>query len=69
VPLHPSQSPADGWIDVPAAMQTVLAHNPGVHIIFEYPVESVTPRIQEGYDWIAGLAARPECKPTGASPT
>ena len=68
VPLHPSQSPNQGWIDVPAVMQTVLAHNPAVHIIFEYPVESITPHTQEGYDWVAALAGRPGSEPTGATP-
>ncbi|MCC7017253.1 MAG: sugar phosphate isomerase/epimerase [Rhodospirillales bacterium] len=57
VPLHPSQRPEDGWIDVPAALAAVLARNPDARLVFEYPVDSVTPRIQEGYDWVAGLAA------------
>jgi len=69
VPLHPSQSPADGWIDLPAVMRVVLARNPAVRIIFEYPIEALTPPIQEGYDWIAALVARREREHTGASPS
>ena len=57
VPLHPSQRPADGWIDVPAAVGAVLDRNPAVRLVFEYPVEAVTPEIQAGYDWIADLVA------------
>jgi len=55
VPLHPDQSPADGWIDIPATLETVLAANPSVHIIFEYPVSHVDERIRAGFDWIAAL--------------
>ncbi len=54
-PLHPSQSPADGWIDVGETLRTVLTHNPRTSIIFEYPVTKVTPDIQAGYDWIGEL--------------
>ncbi len=57
VPLHPSQRPQDGWIDVPAAIRIVLDRNPAVRVVFEYPVEIVTRDIQDGYDWVAGLAA------------
>ena len=57
VPLHPAQHSRDGWIDVPATLEAVLGYNPDVHLVCEYPVESVTPSIQEGYDWIESLAA------------
>ncbi|MCK6453289.1 MAG: sugar phosphate isomerase/epimerase [Alphaproteobacteria bacterium] len=66
VPLHPVQSPLKGWIDLPATLDIVRACNPDVRIVFEYPVERITPRIQAGYDWIATLAARPVRKTTGA---
>lgn len=56
--LHPSQSPTEGWIDLPAAVETVRAHNPDVNVIFEYPITELTPDIQAGYDWVAEMVAR-----------
>ena len=58
VPLHPSQTPAEGWIDIECVLDTVLERNPAVRIIYEYPVAAVTPEIQAGYDWIAALVSR-----------
>lgn len=58
VPLHPSQSPTAGWIDIEETLRIVLAHNPRIHIVFEYPVAHVTPEVRAGYDWIAGLVRR-----------
>ncbi|MEO5336593.1 MAG: sugar phosphate isomerase/epimerase [Magnetospirillum sp. WYHS-4] len=55
-PLHPSQHPRDGWIDLAAVMEIVLVANPRPpKVIFEYPVAEVTPEIQAGYDWVAGM--------------
>lgn len=58
VPLHPSQDPAEGWIDVERALALALAHNPDLNIVFEYPVTRVSARIQAGYDWIAATVER-----------
>jgi sugar phosphate isomerase/epimerase len=55
VALHPTQRPEEGWIDIEPTLRLVLAHNPQVNIVFEYPVAEVTAEIREGYDWIAGL--------------
>ncbi|MBF8270820.1 MAG: AP endonuc 2 protein [Gammaproteobacteria bacterium] len=52
IPLHPTQDPETGWIDIEQTLQIVLAENPDVTIVFEYPVADVTPEIQAGYDWI-----------------
>lgn len=57
VPLHPSQRPDDGWIDVAQTLHTVLSANDSVNIIFEYPISEITPEIQAGYDWVADIAA------------
>lgn len=57
VPLHPSQTPAEGWIDIEGVLDAVLERNPAVRIIYEYPVVAVTPEIQAGYDWIAALVS------------
>lgn len=58
MPLHPSQSPEDGWIDVEGALTITLEKNPQVNIIFEYPVAMVNSKIQEGYDWISAIVDR-----------
>lgn len=57
-PLHPSQRVEEGWLDVKRIMETVLAQNPKVHVVFEYPVADVTPEIQAGYDWVAEIVKR-----------
>jgi len=36
----------------------VLSVNKEVNIIFEYPVKEVTRELQEGFDWIKGLAEK-----------
>ncbi len=56
-PLHPSQSPTHGWIDIRETLAAVLAVNPHTAIIFEYPIARLTPKIQAGYDWVAELVA------------
>ncbi len=62
VPLHPSQSPQDGWIDIEQTLEMVLKQNPDSTIIFEYPVAEVTKGIQEGYDWIENMIRTITCK-------
>lgn len=57
-PLHPSQKPEQGWIDMERTLEFVLAENPGINVIFEYPVERVTAEIQQGYDWISEVVSR-----------
>jgi sugar phosphate isomerase/epimerase len=66
-PLHPDQKPADGWIDLEAALKIVMAANlVPPRVIFEYPVETVTPEIQAGYDWVeAILHGMPLDRPRG----
>ncbi|MCG3201253.1 MAG: hypothetical protein NFCOHLIN_01119 [Gammaproteobacteria bacterium] len=58
VPLHPTQRPEQGWVDMEETLRIVLEHNPRINIVFEYPVEELTTEIREGYDWIAGLVRR-----------
>ncbi|MBL1140862.1 MAG: sugar phosphate isomerase/epimerase [Proteobacteria bacterium] len=55
IPLHPSQSPQEGWIDMERTLKIVFAQNPDSSIVFEYPIVNVTPAIQEGYDWIENM--------------
>ncbi|MDK9720144.1 MAG: sugar phosphate isomerase/epimerase [Rhodospirillales bacterium] len=53
LPLHPSQSPKDGWIDIEGTLRAVLSASPEASIVFEYPVDRITPAIQKGYDWVS----------------
>lgn len=55
LPLHPSQKPHEGWIDVEKVLEAVLSANPKVKIIFEYPAKEVTREVQEGFDWVKGI--------------
>jgi sugar phosphate isomerase/epimerase len=58
IPLHPSQRPQEGWLDVECVLEAVLSVNPEVKIIFEYPVKEVTREVQEGFDWVEGIVKR-----------
>lgn len=58
IPLHPSQLPQDGWIDMERTLEIILARNPGIAVVFEYPVVKVTPEIQSGYDWVEKMVAK-----------
>jgi hypothetical protein len=59
VPLHPSQRPEDGWIDIPRALRILLGASPGCRLIFEYREDDLPPvQIKEGFAWIEDLAAR-----------
>lgn len=51
-PLHPSQRPAEGWIDIEAVLDKLLIKDNSVNLVFEYPIDRVTEKIQEGYDWV-----------------
>lgn len=61
LPLHPERKPSEGWVDVPRALDIVLAARPGCPLIYEYrwePKEDA--RVREGMAWVEGLvAARP----------
>lgn len=57
-PLHPSQTPAAGWIDIETTLAVVLEANPDTALVFEYPVAELTAEIQAGFDWIERLVRR-----------
>ena len=63
VPLHPSQHPREGWIDLEAVFRLLADRMGRIDLVFEYPVSCVTPEIAEGYAWAVGLAA--ECTAAG----
>ena len=59
VPLHPSQRPEDGWIDIPRTLEILLSASPECRLIFEYREDGLPPaRIKEGFDWVEELASR-----------
>jgi sugar phosphate isomerase/epimerase len=58
-PVHPTLTPAGGWIDVPRVLDLVLRHDPGCDIVFENDsIFEPDPGWQaEGADWVRGLVA------------
>lgn len=59
VPVHPSQRPEDGWIDLERALGLVLDRNPDCALIFEYTWSpSEEEWVREGMAWVASLAGR-----------
>jgi len=56
-PVHPSQTEADGWRDIPAILRKILVFNTECHINFEsrinLPEEETV--IREGIEWIKTL--------------
>lgn len=58
-PLHPTQRPADGWIDVERALEVVLRTNPRCALIFEYTWEERDAAwVEEGFAWVEAIARR-----------
>jgi sugar phosphate isomerase/epimerase len=58
IPLHPSQRPGEGWIDIEKVLEVMLTTSEDVKIIFEYRISEVTREIQEGFDWVKGIVDR-----------
>jgi sugar phosphate isomerase/epimerase len=58
VPVHPTLTPADGWIDVPRILDAVLTVHPDCAIVFEphglYPAANAAWRA-EGVAWVREL--------------
>lgn len=58
VPLHPDLRPSDGWVDIPQALEIVLATRPACPLIYEYRWEPHEERrAREGMAWLESLAA------------
>ncbi|HHT9118435.1 MAG TPA: sugar phosphate isomerase/epimerase family protein [Candidatus Hypogeohydataceae bacterium YC38] len=64
VPLHPSQRPEEGWIDIKRTLEVVLGHNKEIKIIFEYSVDGMSDEIKEGFQWVRGIVDRFKSKIT-----
>lgn len=60
VPLHPSQSPDAGWIDVEKTLEIALGHRKDLKLIHEYRVEDgrASTEIREGFDWVQDTVER-----------
>ncbi len=58
-PIHPSQSPGEGWIDVGAVFSAVLEQNPLVLPTLEvyYALDTDRPRFIQGLQWIDDICA------------
>ncbi|MEE9201256.1 MAG: TIM barrel protein [Candidatus Brocadiales bacterium] len=52
VPLHPAQSPSDGWVDIERTLEIAIKHNKDLRLIHEYRVDDMNSEIKEGFDWI-----------------
>lgn len=57
VPVHPSQSPDCGWVDIESVLREVLAASPDCVINFEFRAEKIHGHdfILEGMEWVRGL--------------
>lgn len=59
IPVHPSQSPEDGWVDIARVLQAVDSEKNSLSIIFEnlpsYPEELGNYDYREGVKWVKEL--------------
>lgn len=57
VPVHPKQDVAQGWIDIPWVLDTVLTASPDCWINFEVYLSMETDPVEtrEGIEWVRGL--------------
>ena len=60
VPVHPSLSPEEGWIDIPGMLELVLSHEPGCGVVFEpHGLYNPAPDWRAaGMAWVRELVAR-----------
>jgi sugar phosphate isomerase/epimerase len=61
IPVHPSQSPEDGWVDIARLLRALRSHGNSIPIIFEserfYPEELGGYDYKEGVEWAKRLLA------------
>lgn len=59
IPVHPSQKPDDGWVDMPRILHCILSENPSCHVILEsgtrYPQALGGHDFREGVEWVKEL--------------
>ncbi len=61
VPVHPSQSAEDGWVDIPRILSALDSKGDTLPVIFEsepsYPADLGGHDYREGVEWVKGLLA------------
>lgn len=61
IPVHPSQKPEKGWVDVPRILSAILRHYPSCPLIFEYgpsyPPALGDHDVKDGVRWIKDIVA------------
>ncbi len=59
IPIHPSQSPEDGWVDIARVLKVLVSKRDSLPIIFEseraYPGELGNHDYREGVQWVKEL--------------
>lgn len=59
IPVHPSQSPEDGWVDIPRILRLLLQGEAKLPIIFEsgyhYPPALGNHDVREGMQWVKNI--------------
>ncbi|HHT9134221.1 MAG TPA: sugar phosphate isomerase/epimerase family protein [Candidatus Avalokitesvara rifleensis] len=58
VPLHPSQCPTEGWVDIEKTLEITLNHNKDLKLIHEYRIANMADEIAEGFGWIRDTVER-----------
>ncbi|MEK7368907.1 MAG: hypothetical protein AABZ62_04510, partial [Planctomycetota bacterium] len=58
VPLHPSQCPTEGWVDIEKTLEITLSHNKDLKLIHEYRIANMDDEIAEGFGWIRDTVER-----------
>lgn len=61
IPLHPSQRPEEGWVDIERVLRAIVPQNPSCYIILEsgfyYPPALGNYDYQDGVRWVKRLMA------------
>jgi hypothetical protein len=61
IPVHPSQKPEEGWVDIAHILRLILSNNPSCCIVFEsgfcYPEALGGYDFREGVRWVKELVA------------
>lgn len=61
IPVHPSQKPEDGWVDIERILRLIVLKNPSCSIIFEsgsrYPEVLGGHDFREGVKWVKELVS------------
>lgn len=71
IPVHPSQDPKTGWIDIPRVLAALGAEREDIALVFEseaaYPVALGRFDYRDGIEWVRGLAGGPLQLPSNST--